>query len=750
MELLQTRGELTQEQEELLPIISDGANHILNLVQDALARGPATGGAAAAAAAPAAFARAGPSDAPVPPPPLLPQSPSSADGGATFRLSPRKADLWADVVEKAWTAVRLQPRNAEHAARLRMEIRILDTLPKKVVIDAERARQVLQNLLLNAVKFTPEARRAASFCRPPLLAVLAFFILRRSRPPADKACNLSPAGGGLTLPLRSCCILSPPLVRAPAAAQGGSVIMLADLLEPDLLRLRVQDSGRGLTPEGMARIFQVRGAEPELPAARAGGREGQWRRRRSAESRSFPPPPSPALAQPFSQAEDDTNAKFGGSGLGLCVSRSIALAMGGDLTVRSAGLGHGAEFTVTMRLVLAASGADSGSGNRQRGGGGARSRRTSAMASSAAVEAALAAAGPSLLGAAAAGGSSSSSASPPACYFLDDRLADLRPLRRNSSSADEYAAGESSSYFAGGSSEEEEGDRGGRGGGREERRRRSSSSTGGAATDVIASGLAESSGAAAQRQQQPEREREEGASLVNVLVHDAADPSPPPAARKGGAWLAAGDSPGAAAPSPMHDRLASPARAAIAAAAAAAARARPRAPQQQQVAGESTTAGSSVPSTLRRGQRSASPLGGGGRRRGGGEPASQQPQLGAAPSRLAAAAAASAAAPPPPQQPPRPVRALVAEDDALVRRVMNLAIRQAGIEARFVADGLEATGVLSADPTGYDLVMLDGHMVRTAVVAAPRRRRPACRLCSFLFLLGYAGGCMLGICRRLL
>lgn len=51
----------------------------------------------------------------------------------------------------------------------------------------------------------------------------------------------------------------------------------------------------------------------------------------------------------------------------------------------------------------------------------------------------------------------------------------------------------------------------------------------------------------------------------------------------------------------------------------------------------------------------------------------------------------------------RPVKALVAEDDALVRRVMQIAIRQAGIEARFVQDGLEATGLLAADPGGYDM-----------------------------------------------
>lgn len=56
------------------------------------------------------------------------------------------------MIEKAWATVRLQSRNAEKIAKLRMEIRLLGTLPKKVLMDADRARQVLQNLLINAVK----------------------------------------------------------------------------------------------------------------------------------------------------------------------------------------------------------------------------------------------------------------------------------------------------------------------------------------------------------------------------------------------------------------------------------------------------------------------------------------------------------------------------------------------------------------------------------------------------------------------
>jgi len=53
-----------------------------------------------------------------------------------------------------------------------------------------------------------------------------------------------------------------------------------------------------------------------------------------------------ALFQPFSQVHRPT-ASLGGTGLGLALSRRLARAMGGDLTVRSRP-GHGSTFTLTL------------------------------------------------------------------------------------------------------------------------------------------------------------------------------------------------------------------------------------------------------------------------------------------------------------------------------------------------------------------------------------------------------------------
>ncbi len=75
------------------------------------------------------------------------------------------------------------------------------------------------------------------------------------------------------------------------------------------LRFKVQDSGEGMTPEQAARLFQ-----------------------------------------PFTQGDSAITRKFGGTGLGLDLSRRLARALGGDVVIVESKLGAGSIFEISVAL----------------------------------------------------------------------------------------------------------------------------------------------------------------------------------------------------------------------------------------------------------------------------------------------------------------------------------------------------------------------------------------------------------------
>jgi signal transduction histidine kinase len=58
------------------------------------------------------------------------------------------------------------------------------------------------------------------------------------------------------------------------------------------------------------------------------------------------------LFQPFTQADSSIGRKFGGTGLGLVLSRNLANALGGDLALTFSQLGVGSSFVLTVRAHM--------------------------------------------------------------------------------------------------------------------------------------------------------------------------------------------------------------------------------------------------------------------------------------------------------------------------------------------------------------------------------------------------------------
>ena len=130
--------------------------------------------------------------------------------------------------------------------RLTFEIEGINDLPESIRTDPTRLRQILINLVSNAIKFT--------------------------------------AGGAVRIATR---------IERHEGKRAQ-------------LRVDVIDTGIGISPDQMDRLFE-----------------------------------------PFTQADSSTTRRFGGTGLGLTISKRLATILGGDLSVSSK-TGEGSTFTVTV------------------------------------------------------------------------------------------------------------------------------------------------------------------------------------------------------------------------------------------------------------------------------------------------------------------------------------------------------------------------------------------------------------------
>jgi signal transduction histidine kinase/CheY-like chemotaxis protein/HPt (histidine-containing phosphotransfer) domain-containing protein len=145
----------------------------------------------------------------------------------------------------------IQTMLSQKAARksLKFEMGLLGEVPEKVISDPTRLRQILLNVIGNAIKFTPS---------------------------------------------------------------GGQVgVQIHTSKDRNYLFFTVKDSGIGLTDYQKSMLFK-----------------------------------------PFSQADSSTSRRFGGTGLGLALSRRLAIALGGDIKLISSQEGRGTQFRVEIRAEV--------------------------------------------------------------------------------------------------------------------------------------------------------------------------------------------------------------------------------------------------------------------------------------------------------------------------------------------------------------------------------------------------------------
>jgi len=151
-----------------------------------------------------------------------------------------------DLVSEVITSFELQARKKKISLKFSFE----DNCPTFVTSDLMRLRQILINVIGNALKFTTNGE----------------INLTMSAPPTASDDELS------------------------------------------YVKFLIRDTGIGLTPDHQSRLFQ-----------------------------------------PFVQADSSMTRKFGGSGLGLSLSKKLAQALGGDLTLVESTAGIGSTFSVTVQ-----------------------------------------------------------------------------------------------------------------------------------------------------------------------------------------------------------------------------------------------------------------------------------------------------------------------------------------------------------------------------------------------------------------
>ena len=167
--------------------------------------------------------------------------------------------------------------------------------------DQTKVRQTLFNLISNAAKFTErgmirlEVKKSDGDSPSPLTSPPEEGGVHAAGQPAERHSLDQTRGTSL------------PLLGGEGWCEGDRSTLNS---HPPNIVFSVSDTGIGMTPEQLGKLFQA-----------------------------------------FTQADVSTSKKYGGTGLGLALSRRFAQMMGGELTVTSE-FGKGSRFTVTLPIEV--------------------------------------------------------------------------------------------------------------------------------------------------------------------------------------------------------------------------------------------------------------------------------------------------------------------------------------------------------------------------------------------------------------
>ncbi|KAJ3077791.1 hypothetical protein HK102_004965, partial [Quaeritorhiza haematococci] len=226
------------------------------------------------------------------------------------------------------------------------ELNVEDDVPKVLMVDMLRLQQIINNLVSNALKFTPQGGKVA---------------LRMSARPAENGSTSAsptlqaadPAEKGKT-PI----FAPPPLLSALPSAQAHSAAThpTSELILLETIKIESTSVEEPIpTPQT---------SSPSSPSATPHGSPStSTLTTLSCPSPLFvelfitvsdtgigiPAATLPELFKPYTQATASTARKFGGSGLGLCITSMLVNAMEGRIWVESEE-GRGTTFTVAVPL----------------------------------------------------------------------------------------------------------------------------------------------------------------------------------------------------------------------------------------------------------------------------------------------------------------------------------------------------------------------------------------------------------------